>query len=169
MSNYINKYNSVEAYEADETKQYPNISLIEGEGLVWQKEGEPIVWNLGNGHFKSDWDGKKSTLSDDINVDITEAQDILTSICNGGGLSISNWTVINSKGDDITGDIAQLVAQEYSCKDGVFSIGYESGKDFNEVASVGVQADSETGEIYVTITTNGYSLVEFDYEILPDR
>ena len=39
MGNFIQKFASIEDYNADE-HQYPNISLVEGEGLIWKAEAE---------------------------------------------------------------------------------------------------------------------------------
>lgn len=39
MGNFIQKFTSMEDYNASE-HQYPNISLVEGEGLIWNAEEE---------------------------------------------------------------------------------------------------------------------------------
>ena len=43
MANYINKYQTIEAYNADTSKQYPNVSLVAGE-LVYDAT-EPIDYS----------------------------------------------------------------------------------------------------------------------------
>ena len=44
MANYINKYTNIEAYNADDGKQYPNVSyLIDVDIIKWVKENPYIV------------------------------------------------------------------------------------------------------------------------------
>ena len=42
MANFINKYSSITAYNADESKQYPNVSYLETENEVKWQATEPI-------------------------------------------------------------------------------------------------------------------------------
>ena len=42
MANFINKYSSITAYNADETKEYPNVSYLETENEVKWQATEPI-------------------------------------------------------------------------------------------------------------------------------
>ena len=44
MANYINKYTNIEAYNADDGKQYPNVSYLVDEDIIkWVKENPYIV------------------------------------------------------------------------------------------------------------------------------
>ena len=44
MANYINKYTNIEAYNADDGKQYPNVSyLVDVDIIKWVKENPYIV------------------------------------------------------------------------------------------------------------------------------
>ena len=42
MANFINKYSDLAAYNADETKEYPNVSYLETEDMVKWQATEPI-------------------------------------------------------------------------------------------------------------------------------
>ena len=54
MANYINKYTNIEAYNADDGKQYPNVSYLIGEDIIkWKKEPDytcKVVYS--DGHIK---------------------------------------------------------------------------------------------------------------------
>lgn len=56
MANFINKYRDITEYNSDGTRQYPNISLIEGRdgGLVYKRESDM--------QFTFESDGKSSTV-----------------------------------------------------------------------------------------------------------
>lgn len=41
MANFINKYADITAYEIDETKQYPNVSYIDGDSIVFAETVAP--------------------------------------------------------------------------------------------------------------------------------
>lgn len=71
--NYIQKFNSIEEYNASE-HQYPNISLVEGEGLIWNAENpdkatilfsdSEIKWTIDD---RSQWDYAKYGA---LNIDL---------------------------------------------------------------------------------------------------
>ena len=54
MANYINKYTNIEAYNADDGKQYPNVSYLVDEDIIkWKKEPDytcKVVYS--DGHIK---------------------------------------------------------------------------------------------------------------------
>lgn len=56
MANFINKYRDITEYNSDGSRQYPNISLIEGRdgGLVYKRESDM--------QFTFESDGKSSTV-----------------------------------------------------------------------------------------------------------
>ena len=72
MAQFIQKFESMEDYNASE-HQYPNISLVEGEGLIWTAEnpdketilfnGSKIKWNIDN----DSWDYTDGALDIDLN------------------------------------------------------------------------------------------------------
>ena len=42
MANYINKYTNIEAYNADDGKQYPNVSYLIGEDIIKWEKNDPV-------------------------------------------------------------------------------------------------------------------------------
>lgn len=72
MAQFIQKFESMEDYNASE-HQYPNISLVEGEGLIWTAEkpepdvllnGSKIKWNVTDGVSRSSVDYPSISFAD---------------------------------------------------------------------------------------------------------
>lgn len=42
MANYINKYTNIEAYNADDGKQYPNVSYLVDEDIIKWEKNDPV-------------------------------------------------------------------------------------------------------------------------------
>lgn len=72
MAQFIQKFQSIEDYNGAE-HQYPNISLVEGEGLIWKAEeiepdvllnGSKIKWNVTDGVRRSSLDYPSISLAD---------------------------------------------------------------------------------------------------------
>ena len=42
MANYINKYTNIEAYNADDGKQYPNVSYLVDEDIIKFEKNDPV-------------------------------------------------------------------------------------------------------------------------------
>ena len=109
MAEYIQKFNSLEAYNAAE-HDYPNISLVEGEGLIWEAESpEPDETYL----FEYNNDAWHLLIDRDIidlnitSVNSEEYPDVSASaiqsfIALGKGINGSTITVYlaNGKGDE---------------------------------------------------------------------
>lgn len=84
MGNYINKYQTIEAYNSDNNKQYPNVSLVAGE-LVYDAT-EPFVYQYLTFKVLSDgnitWSGSSATntlsYSTDNGATWTEPAQLIT-------------------------------------------------------------------------------------------
>lgn len=83
MGNFIQKFASIEDYNASE-HQYPNISLVEGEGLIWTAEKpEPdvllnankIKWNVTDGSIQK-------TSEDTPSISVDDAQTLINALNN---------------------------------------------------------------------------------------
>ena len=95
--NYIQKFTDAEAYENAE-HQYPNISLVEGEGLIWTAEepepdvllnGSKIRWNV--------TDGEERTSVDYPSISFEDAQTLINALNNGDELVATGWYVNGGK------------------------------------------------------------------------
>ena len=92
MAQFIQKFESIEDYNAAE-HQYPNISLVEGEGLIWtaEAEAEPDVllnaskirWNV--------TDGQERTSVDYPSISFEDAQTLINALNNGDELVATGW------------------------------------------------------------------------------
>lgn len=119
MAQFIQKFPDAEAYENAE-HQYPNISLIEGEGLIWTAEnpepdvllnGSKIKWNVTDGVDRSSVDYPSisfadaqtliNALNDDRNYTVTA-----TASYNDGGKN--NFTDVECSFDNITEQEAEI-------------------------------------------------------------
>lgn len=91
MANFIQKFVDMQEYN-DEEHQYPNISLVEGEGLIWEAGAqEPDVLLNGN---KIKWnvtDGEERTSVDYPSISFEAAQTIINSLNNGDEVSATGW------------------------------------------------------------------------------
>lgn len=119
MAQFIQKFTSREDYNASE-HQYPNISLVEGEGLIWTAEepepdvllnGSKIKWNVTDGVNRTSVDYPSisfadaqtliNALNDDRNYTVTA-----TASYNDGGKN--NFTNVNCYFDNITEQDAEI-------------------------------------------------------------
>ena len=91
MANFIQKFVNMQEYN-DEEHQYPNISLVEGEGLIWEAESpEPDVllnakkirWNV--------TDGQERTSVDYPSISFEDAQTLINALNNGAELVATGW------------------------------------------------------------------------------
>lgn len=117
--NYIQKFTDAEAYENAE-HQYPNISLVGGEGLIWTAEepepdvllnGSKIKWNVTDGQNRTSVDYPSikfadaqtlmNALNDSKNYTVTA-----TASYNDGGKN--NFTDVNCYFDNITKADAEI-------------------------------------------------------------
>ena len=91
MANFIQKFVNMHGYNEAE-HQYPNISLVEGEGLIWEAESpEPDVllnakkirWNV--------TDGQERTSVDYPSISFEDAQSLINALNNGDEVSATGW------------------------------------------------------------------------------
>lgn len=93
MADFIQKFNSLEAYNAAE-HDYPNISLVEGEGLVWKAEAEAqepdvllnaseIKWNV--------TDEQERTSVDYPSISFADASNVISALNNGYYAEATGW------------------------------------------------------------------------------
>lgn len=91
MANFIQKFVDMQEYN-DEEHQYPNISLVEGEGLIWNAEAqEPDVLLNAN---KIKWDvtdGQERTSVDYPSISFEDAQTLINALNNGDEVVASGW------------------------------------------------------------------------------
>lgn len=81
MANYINKYASQNAYDNDNTKQYPNVSYISGGSVVFANSAPTVFGGL-TVHYMVD----SSIISGDVNLFVGGGD---SSSASGGGDSES--------------------------------------------------------------------------------
>lgn len=127
MAQFIQKFASIEDYNADE-HQYPNISLVEGEGLIWTAEepepdvllnGSKIKWNVIDGISRTSVDYPSisfadaqaliNALNDDRNYTVTA-----TGSYNDGGKN--NFTDVQCSFENIDGESAELFIENEGIK-----------------------------------------------------
>ena len=93
MANFIQKFADMHGY-IDAEHQYPNISLVEGEGLIWEAEAqEPEPDVLLNGS-KIKWnvtDGQERTSVDYPSISFEDAQTLINALNNGDEVSATGW------------------------------------------------------------------------------
>lgn len=103
MANFIQKFVDMQEYN-DEEHQYPNISLVEGEGLIWEAESpEPDVllnakkirWNV--------TDGQERTSVDYPSISFEDAQTLINALNNGAELVATGW--YDNNGKSFTGEV----------------------------------------------------------------
>lgn len=97
MAQFIQKFADMHGY-IDAEHQYPNISLVEGEGLIWEAESpEPdvllnarkIKWNV--------TDGQERTSVDYPSISFEDAQTLINALNNGDELVATGWYVNGGK------------------------------------------------------------------------
>ena len=127
MANFLQKFQSIEDYNASE-HQYPNISLVEGEGLIWEAEepepdvllnGSKIKWNVTDGVNRTSVDYPSisfadaqtliNALNDDRNYTVTA-----TASYNDGGKN--NFTNVNCYFDSIDLESAEIFIADVNVK-----------------------------------------------------
>lgn len=91
MANFIQKFVDMQEYN-DGEHQYPNISLVEGEGLIWEAEApEPDVLLNANKIRWNVTDGEERTSVDYPSISFEAAQTIINSLNNGDEVSATGW------------------------------------------------------------------------------
>lgn len=125
--NYIQKFTDAREYENAE-HQYPNISLVEGEGLIWTAEepepdvllnGSKIKWNV--------TDGVNRTSVDYPSISFADAQTLINALNDDRNYTVTatasyndgvknNFTDVNCYFDNITGQDAEIWIADYGIK-----------------------------------------------------
>lgn len=91
MANFIQKFVDMQEYN-DGEHQYPNISLVEGEGLIWNAgaqepdvllNAKKIRWNV--------TDGQERTSVDYPSISFDDAQTLINALNNGAELIATGW------------------------------------------------------------------------------
>lgn len=98
MAQFIQKFADMQEYN-DAEHQYPNISLVEGEGLVWEAEAQQEPDVLLNAR-KIKWnvtDGQERTSVDYPSISFTDAQTLINALNNGDELVATGWYVNGGK------------------------------------------------------------------------
>lgn len=126
---FIQKFESIEEYN-DNEHQYPNISLVEGEGLIWEAEepeqepnvllnGSKIKWNV--------TDGVNRTSVDYPSISFADAQTLINALndpknytvtatgsYNDGGKN--NFTDVQCSFENITEQEAEIFIENEGIK-----------------------------------------------------
>lgn len=90
MANYINKYSDRKEYNNDTSKNYPNVSLIEGEGIVF-KPSYPVILTDSEIEWLFD-DGTIQAYSDTYpSIDPEAAQTLFDALDNGYDVTATGW------------------------------------------------------------------------------
>ena len=110
MAEFIQKFESMEDYNASE-HQYPNISLVEGEGLIWTAEGNKYDIGISIGdksYLECSVFSNESTDRETSTFDHPEWREGLNNLWSylstGSRLADDNYTInwTTSKGDTET-------------------------------------------------------------------
>lgn len=148
MANFIQKFTDAREYENAE-HQYPNISLVEGEGLIWTAEeparatilfnGSEIKWTLDD---RSDWDYAKYG---ELDIDLEALNDFYVALANPKDYSISTsnvWFEWNGTRYDATVEVKSGDAKS-------------DNFEFNIILSVATR--SAVPQLYYTFVLSDYS------------
>lgn len=92
MAQFIQKFESMEDYNASE-HQYPNISLVEGEGLIWTAENpkETILFNDSEIKWTLDANQYDTMKSGALNIDLNAAVTFYNAVVNGTVSTSNAW------------------------------------------------------------------------------
>ena len=168
MANFIQKFADMQEYN-DAEHQYPNISLVEGEGLVWEAEApaqEPDVL-LNASEIK--WgvtDGQERTSVDYPSISFADASNIISAhINNGYYVEATGWY------DD--GRTRENVDFTFNIGSSDFSITAVFGGDDISVATVYLFTNAKAPApdavgISVSKATNPTSTWYINYELKED-
>lgn len=144
MAQFIQKFASMEDYNAEE-HQYPNISLVEGEGLIWTAEAEmnyDISISIGDkSYLECSVFSNESADRETSTFDHPEWREGLNNLwsylSSGSRLVDDNYTITytNSKGDIETANFAHDFADVSGKKSAADYSQYRFGiipKGFNQ-------------------------------------
>lgn len=155
MANFIQKFADAREYENAE-HQYPNISLVEGEGLIWTAENpnkETILFNDSEIKWTLDDYIFDYAESGALNVDIEAVNNLYFALANPKdyGVSTSNaWYELNGTRYDAN---VTLKSGGDAKSDNV---------EFNIILSVATR--SAAPQLYYTFTLSDYSQTTGRYE-----
>lgn len=93
MAQFIQKFESMEDYNASE-HQYPNISLVGGEGLIWTAENpnkETILFNDSEIKWTLDETQYDTMKSGALNIDLNAAATFYNAVGNGTVSTSNAW------------------------------------------------------------------------------
>lgn len=168
MANFIQKFADMQEYN-DADHQYPNISLVDGEGLVWVEEApEPDVllnarkirWNV--------TDGQERTSVDYPSISFEDAQTLINALNNGDELVATGWYDVNGK--SFTGEVTyELDGSGFP----IFGIINPNNDSVYNVCYVGLynnaKAPAYNAARIVVSKYGGNARWEINYEIHPGR
>lgn len=155
MANFIQKFEDAKDYNASE-HQYPNISLVEGEGLIWTAENpnkETILFNDSEIKWTLDDYTYDYAESGALDVDIEAVNNLYIALVNPKdyGVSTSNaWYEWNGTRYDAN---VELKSGGDAKSDNV---------EFNIVLSVATR--SAAPQLYYKFTLSDYSRTSGRYE-----
>ena len=167
MANFIQKFADMQEYN-DADHQYPNISLVDGEGLVWVEEApEPDVllnaskirWNV--------TDGQERTSVDYPSISFEDAQTLINALNNGDELVATGWY----DDGEITIEDAEITYTLDNSGFPTFSI-FDSDSDSNyNLCYVGLftnaKAPAYNATAIIVSKYGGNARWEINYEIHP--
>lgn len=166
---FLQKFDDMQEYN-DAEHQYPNISLVDGEGLVWVAESpEPDVllnarkirWNV--------TDGQERTSVDYPSISFDDAQTLINALNNGDELVATGWF----DDGEITIEDAMVTYRLDNNGFPIFSI-FDSDSDSSyNLCYVGLFTDAKAPAYNATRIVvskyGGNARWGFTYEITPGR
>lgn len=168
MANFIQKFVDMQEY-IDNEHQYPNISLVEGEGLIWEAEapepdvllnGSKIKWNV--------TDGQERTSVDYPSISFEDAQTLINALNNGAEVSATGWYDDGAK--SFTGEVT------YNLDNSGFPTFGIINPDSDSVYNVcylslynNAKAPAYNAARIVVVKYGGSARWGFTYEITPGR
>ena len=167
MANFIQKFTSMGDYNADE-HQYPNISLVEGEGLIWTAEepepdvllnGSKIKWNV--------TDGVNRTSVDYPSISFADAQTLINALNDSKNYNVTATASYNDGGKNNFTDVeCWLEAVETNEITAYFNIGKDNVTICNISLFSSAKAPVYDGvEIVVSKSTYPTATWEINYTI----
>lgn len=140
MANFIQKFESIEDYNASE-HQYPNISLVEGEGLIWEAEepepnvllnGSKIKWNV--------TDGQDRTSVDYPSISFADAQTLINALNDPKNYTVT--ATINFNYQDKT--VLENAEVVFDARESNFEVYAVNGKDQIWVADISLFSNTKS-------------------------
>lgn len=162
MAQFIQKFDSLEDYNAAE-HQYPNISLVEGEGLIWTAEKKyDINISIGDGGnlecsvFSNESADRETSTFD--HPEWREGLNNLWSYLSNGSELDDNYTITytTSKGD------TETVAFTYDFAD---VSGKKSAADYSKYRFVIIPKGFGEGEYVLTVEVASGRSGDYDFNV----